>query len=145
MEQQWSTLSPAPIQYPHSIDQQLPRPHLPPRTASDDLLKIAVDSGFAPFEQENLVWPEINLEQVDDIMLEQLLKLDDHWSSDASGSTRDGLASKLKHMTLSQNTFKESKPSIKTHSPVDKSVLFLFLFRLHCHHTFDLTDTYFMK
>lgn len=118
LEQQWATLPSAPIQYSHSFDQQLPRPQIPPRTASDDLLKIAVDSGFTAFEQENLVWPEINLEQVDDIMLEQLLKLDDQWSSDASGSTTDGLASKLKHMALSSNTFKQSKPSIKKHTPV---------------------------
>jgi hypothetical protein len=105
-EQQWPTITATTIPYSESNPQQW-RSQLPQRGASDDLLR-------APFELENLAWPEINIEQVDDDLLAELLKLDTY-GSDASGTTIDVLSPQLKHMKISpkKSSFNDLKPSLK--------------------------------
>ena len=110
---------------------------------NDDLLRIAVESGITSFDSdnENLPWPEINLEQVDDFLLAEVLKLDDY-GSDACGSTPDGLAAQLKHLSLSSGktaalneAFLKSKPSLKVNQLVRKKKP---RFLLHLYILFDL-------
>lgn len=113
-EQPWPTIQTMPMPYPHANPQQW-RPQLPQRTSNDDLPRIPIESGSTPLENENYPWPEINLEQVDDYLLAELLKLDDY-GSDASGSITDALIPQLKHMKISTRkspSFDSLKPTLK--------------------------------
>jgi hypothetical protein len=101
---QWPTMSATTIPYSESNDQQW-RSQLTQRGATDEPLRV-------PFELENLAWPELNIEQADDDLLAELLKLDTY-GSDASGSTIDALTPQLKHMKISprKSPFSDFKPS----------------------------------
>lgn len=82
----------------------------------DDSIRTSIESENIPLELGNLVWPEINLQQVDDILLAELLKLDDY-DSDASGSVMNKLLSEVKLMdTLNRSpcTKKSMKTCIRT-------------------------------
>lgn len=137
-QHQWSTIAQNTIPYSNPTAQHW-RPQIPMGGGgpNDDLLRIAVESGIPSFDHENLTWPEITLEQVDDYLLAEVLKLDDY-GSDASGTivpevlhpklTSDGLAAQLKHMTISSGktaTLKELKPSLKANQLVSRETKIL--------------------
>ena len=105
-ELQWPSVSATTFPYSESNDQRW-HSQLTQRGATDDPLGV-------PFELENLAWPELNIEQADDDLLTQLLKLDTY-GSDASGSTIDALTPQLKHMKISprKSPFSDLKPSLK--------------------------------
>ncbi|XP_046438641.1 nuclear factor NF-kappa-B p100 subunit-like [Daphnia pulex] len=117
---QWPTMSATTIPYSESNDQQW-RSQLTQRGATDEPLRV-------PFELENLAWPELNIEQADDDLLAELLKLDTY-GSDASGSTIDALTPQLKHMKISprKSPFSDFKPSHRINplvsSPITTSKL----------------------
>lgn len=113
-EQPWPTIQTAPMPYSHVNPQQW-RPQTPQRITNDDLLRIPIDAGMTPLENENYPWPEINLEQVDDFLLAELLKLDDY-GSDASGSRSETLTPQLKRMAISAR----KSPSIEALKPTLK-------------------------
>lgn len=113
-EQPWPTIQTAPMPYSHVNPQQW-RPQAPQRITNDDLLRIPIDAGMTPLENENYPWPEINLEQVDDFLLAELLKLDDY-GSDASGSRSETLTPQLKRMAISAR----KSPSIEALKPTLK-------------------------
>lgn len=118
-EQPWPTIQTAPMPYSHVNPQQW-RPQAPQRITNDDLLRIPIDAGMTPLENENYPWPEINLEQVDDFLLAELLKLDDY-GSDASGSRSETLTPQLKRMAISARkspSIEALKPTLKVPSTI---------------------------
>ncbi|XP_057374204.1 nuclear factor NF-kappa-B p105 subunit-like [Daphnia carinata] len=123
-EQPWPMMQTAPMPYSHANPQQW-RPQVPQRITNDDLLRIPIDSGMTPLENENYPWPEINLEHVDDFLLAELLKLDDY-GSDACGSRSDTLTPHLKRMTISARkspSLEALKPTVKVPSTITTSNL----------------------
>ena len=104
-EQQWPEISTTTV--PFSSNAQQWRSQLPQQGATDDLLR-------APIGLEDFAWPEINIEQVDDDLLAELLKLDTY-GSDACGTTIDALTPQLKHVKISprKSCFNDLKPSLK--------------------------------
>ncbi len=120
---QWPTISATTIPYSESHDQQWRRSQLTQRGATDEPLRV-------PFELENLAWPELNIEQADDDLLAELLKLDTYGSDASSGSTIDALTPQLKHMKISprKSPFSDLKPSLKINQLVRVFLYIFFVF-----------------
>lgn len=61
---------------------------------------------------ENLSWPEINLQEIDDILLTELLRLEDSASDAAAATDSNDLTLRLKNLKLSK--LKTSRKTISS-------------------------------